>query len=132
MKIIIIVIFFVFATLFSTHAVPRKRALTYNIQLTPLPGEIGYTLPIYFRNQLFTVLFDTGSSDLWVPEVRCTACGNKNKLNPIGSPTNNLLFYIAYGADIEDVSGYIWYSDFKMGDALVPNQIFGLAIKMSP
>src|SRR5256886_14117743 len=118
MKIIIIVIFFVFTTLFSTHAVPRERALTYSIQLTPLPGEIGYTLPIYFGNQLFTVLFDTGSSDLWVPEVRCTDCGNKNKLNPIGLPTNNKPFHIAYGADNDNVSGYICYSDFKIGDEI--------------
>src|SRR2546423_4260029 len=118
MKITTIIFFFVSITLFSTHAIPHERALTYIIQLTPMPGEVGYTLPIYFGNQRFTVLFDTGSSDLWIPDVRCINCGNKNKLNPVGLSTQNLRFHKKYDFDNTQLSGYIYYSDFYMGNAL--------------
>src|SRR6185369_2249644 len=104
MKIPTIIFFFISITLFSTHAIPHERALTYLIQLTPLPGEVGYTLPIYFGNKKFMVLFDTGSSDLWIPDLRCNTCGNKNKLDPIGLSTQNLHFEKGYGGDNSQVS----------------------------
>src|SRR2546421_1257448 len=98
MKITTIISFFISTILLSIHAVPHAQAQTYEIQLTSLPGDIGYTLPIHFGNQMFIVYFDTGSSELWIPEVGCIACGNKNKLNPIGLSTQNIRFQMDYGA----------------------------------
>lgn len=53
--------------------------------------------------QNFTVIFDTGSSNLWVPSVQCTdvACQGKNLYNPASSSTyqpNGEPIHISYGS----------------------------------
>src|SRR6185369_16978147 len=110
MKITTIISFLVATTLFTIDAALHKRAETYQIQLTRLPRN-GYSFPITIADKIFTVLFDTGSSDLWVPEVHCNTCGNKNKLNP---NDHNIIthpdqpFELQYGAGT--ASGYIAFS----------------------
>ena len=125
MKITTIISFFISTILLSIHAVPHAQAQTYEIQLTSLPGDIGYTLPIHFGNQMFIVYFDTGSSELWIPEVGCIACGNKNKLNPTGLPINNRIIEIKYLNS--RISVYTAKADFTLSGIPVINQVFGLA-----
>jgi len=119
-----IIILLVATILFTIDATPYKRAPVYEIQLTNTPKDGAYVFPIRFGDQEFTVKFDTGSSDLWVPEIGCTDCGNKNKLDAKGIQTNHEPFRINYFGGT--VTGYIGISDFKMGDITVPDQIFGL------
>lgn len=41
-------------------------------------GTIGIGTPL----QYLTVVLDTGSSDLWIPGMGCTACGNHATFDP--------------------------------------------------
>merc|ERR1719433_1966784 len=57
----------------------------------------------------FQVLFDTGSSNLWVPASNCTNCASgKTKYNPADSSTykaNGTEFKIQYGTG--SMTGYV-------------------------
>jgi Eukaryotic aspartyl protease len=77
------------------------------------------------------VIFDTGSSNLWVPKVHCTHCGSflnkKNKYDHDKSST-----YTKDGADFEimygsgSVSGYFSKDSVTLADDLVvQGQRFG-------
>lgn len=67
--------------------------------------DMAYTGPISIGTppQLFKVVYDTGSSDLWVPAANCTdpACGGKMSYNSSLSSTfraNGKAFAIQYGS----------------------------------
>ncbi|GAX11609.1 cathepsin D [Fistulifera solaris] len=75
--------------------------------------------------QSFKVIFDTGSSNLWVPKVGCTHCGNpffgkKAKYNHDSSTTyesDNADFEIMYGSG--SVSGFFSVDSVTLADDLV-------------
>ena len=83
-------------------------------------GTIGIGTP----PQTFQVQFDTGSSNLWVPQVGCVYCGHKNTYNhglsstymPIGVD-----FFIGYG-DGSNVTGIYSSDDVTIGGDLVVKQ----------
>uniref|UniRef100_A0A8C5TAX8 pepsin A n=1 Tax=Malurus cyaneus samueli TaxID=2593467 RepID=A0A8C5TAX8_9PASS len=70
------------------------------------------TISIGTPPQEFTVVFDTGSSNLWVPSIFCSspACRNHNRFNPAESSTflsTNDTLFIAYGTgSMTGVLGY--------------------------
>jgi hypothetical protein len=91
-------------------------------------GEISIGEP----SQKFTVIFDTGSSNLWVPKVNCKNCGywfingGKSKYDNSKSSTyqhDGSNFHIQYGSG--DVQGYFSVDTVTLADDIeVTNQKF--------
>lgn len=87
-------------------------------------GEIGIGSP----PQKFTVIFDTGSSNLWVPSVKCyfsVACFLHAKYKAGHSSSykkNGKSADIHYGTG--SVSGFLSQDHVKVGDFVVKDQVF--------
>ncbi|GKV15395.1 hypothetical protein SLEP1_g26188 [Rubroshorea leprosula] len=87
-------------------------------------GEVGVGTP----SQTFTVIFDTGSSNLWVPSAKCyfsVACYFHSKYKSSQSSTyqkNGTSAAIHYGTG--SISGFFSQDNVKVGDLLVKNQDF--------
>ncbi|XP_011799230.1 PREDICTED: gastricsin isoform X2 [Colobus angolensis palliatus] len=89
-------------------------------------GEISIGTP----PQNFLVLFDTGSSNLWVPSVYCQsqACTSHSRFNPSESSTystNGQTFSLQYGSG--SLTGFFGYDTLTVQSIQVPNQEFGLS-----
>ncbi|KAM5182271.1 gastricsin-like [Mantella aurantiaca] len=85
--------------------------------------------------QNFLVLFDTGSSNLWVPSTYCssTACTNHHIFNPSQSSTytsNGQRFNMGYGGGnvASSVTGLFGYDTVYIQGLTITNQEFGLTI----
>ncbi|NXH21495.1 PEPA protein, partial [Bucco capensis] len=94
-----------------------------------MDNEYFGTISIGTPGQQFTVMFDTGSSNLWVPSVYCSsrACSNHNLFNPSESSTfvgTNESVSIAYGTG--SMTGVLGYDTVTVAGIEVTNQIFGL------
>eukprot|EP01038_Epipyxis_sp_PR26KG_P005461 gene5461-7561_t len=85
-------------------------------------GEIALGSP----SQKFNVIFDTGSSDLWVASAQCdSSCGSHAKYDSSKSSTyvkNGTAFDITYGSG--PVSGYQSIDTLSLGGIVVSNQEF--------
>ncbi|CAH9059298.1 unnamed protein product [Cuscuta europaea] len=87
-------------------------------------GEIGVGTP----PQKFTVIFDTGSSNLWVPSSKCfmsVSCLFHSKYSSSQSSTyqpNGKHAEIHYGTG--QIAGFVSQDHVKVGDLLVKNQEF--------
>ncbi|KAL5578779.1 hypothetical protein UlMin_011221 [Ulmus minor] len=87
-------------------------------------GEISIGTP----PQKFTVIFDTGSSNLWVPSSKCyfsIACYFHAKYKSSQSSTykqNGKPAAIQYGSG--SISGFFSYDNVQVGDLTVKNQEF--------
>jgi len=77
----------------------------------------------------FAVVFDTGSSNLWVPSVSCffPVCANKHKYNATASTTgfsdNCEPLFIPYGTGF--MIGLLTGDYVNVADLTVKNQVFG-------
>ncbi|NXG76713.1 PEPC protein, partial [Baryphthengus martii] len=90
-------------------------------------GEISIGTP----PQNFLVLFDTGSSDLWVPSTYCQtpACVNHNRFSHSLSSTFlsiNANYTLRYG--FGDVSVALGYDTVTIQNIVVRSQQFGLSL----
>ncbi|CAI9090114.1 OLC1v1024807C2 [Oldenlandia corymbosa var. corymbosa] len=92
-------------------------------------GEIGIGTP----SQKFTVIFDTGSSNLWVPSAKCyfsVACYFHSKYKSSHSSTykkNGKSAEIHYGTG--SIAGFFSQDHVKLGDLIVQEQDFIEATK---
>ncbi|XP_068120974.1 gastricsin-like isoform X2 [Hyperolius riggenbachi] len=126
----------------KTHK--RDPALKYNfnqkndfaIAYEPMYMDTYYygQISIGTPPQNFLVLFDTGSSNLWVPSTSCqsAACSNHNMFNPSQSSTytsNNQQFTMSYGSG--SVSGVFGYDTVTVQSLTLTNQEFGLTYSES-
>ncbi|KAK9410224.1 pepsin A-like [Crotalus adamanteus] len=80
--------------------------------------------------QEFAVIFDTGSSNLWVPSVYCSsaACSDHHRFNPQQSSTfqaTSKSLAIAYGTG--SMTGFLGYDTVQVAGIQVSKQIFGLS-----
>ncbi|TKS77528.1 Pepsin A [Collichthys lucidus] len=85
--------------------------------------------------QSFSVIFDTGSSNLWIPSVYCNsqACQNHRKFNPQQSSTfkwGNRPLSIQYGTG--SMTGYLASDTVEVGGISVANQVFGISQSEAP
>ncbi|NXC91452.1 PEPE protein, partial [Cercotrichas coryphoeus] len=93
------------------HAFPNGTGVATEPLLNTLDVEYYGTISIGTPPQDFTVVFDTGSSDLWVPSVSCTslACQTHQVFDPSQSSTyksTGLSVSIHYGTgEMEGIVG---------------------------
>ncbi|XP_078277168.1 gastricsin-like [Rhinoraja longicauda] len=118
-------------------------ALKYQALYPEYQAETGYEPLLNSKNsfyygsisvgsppQSFTVLFDTGSSNLWVPSVYCNSapCGNHARFNPSRSSTyrsSRQTFSFSYGSG--SLSGFFGYDTVNVAGISISNQELGLS-----
>ncbi|RPD62661.1 protease [Lentinus tigrinus ALCF2SS1-7] len=91
------------------------------------------TVTIGSPAQSFTVTFDTGSADLWVPSSSCKSCGQHNKYTPSKSSHSKKQkgsFQISYG-DGSTASGTPYTDTVTVGGVTVTKQFFAAVTKES-
>lgn len=84
-----------------------------------------YYGPVSVGGQNFNVIFDTGSSNLWVPSKQCTNCGLHPLYDSSKSSTyvaNGTVFKIQYGSG--PVAGFLSYDTVNFGGLNVQKMEF--------
>jgi hypothetical protein len=106
----------------STVRVSEGSIVINDYENSQYYGEVALGTP----EQTFEVIFDTGSSDLWVAGSQCDdSCGRHAKYDASKSSTyiaNGTSFDIEYGSG--PVSGYQSIDNMNMGSLVVKNQEF--------
>ena len=114
----------------NTHHIITHRSGTIpltNVQDSEYFGEIEIGTPA----QKFTVIYDTGSSNLWVPSSQCDAskypsCGNHTLYSEKESSTyvsNGEKFTLPYGSGV--CSGFLSQDDVSLGGIKASGLTFG-------
>uniref|UniRef100_A0A8D1T0H1 Peptidase A1 domain-containing protein n=1 Tax=Sus scrofa TaxID=9823 RepID=A0A8D1T0H1_PIG len=113
----------------TENSAPQKKNTTLPLR--------NYLDVIYVGNisigtppQQFSVVFDTGSSDTWVPSIYCQsmACVTHNTFDPFQSTTFRFPGFIvelqyATGA----VTGFLGYDTIQVGDLIIKDQAFAIS-----
>nr|BAM46129.1 pepsinogen A [Cynops pyrrhogaster] len=80
--------------------------------------------------QSFNMMFDSGSSNFWVPSVYCNsaACSNHNKFNPSSSSTfQGTSTSLSCGYGTGSMTGVLGYDTLQVGGLTITEQVFGAA-----
>ncbi|KAH9894785.1 aspartic peptidase domain-containing protein [Cubamyces lactineus] len=108
------------------HSLESRSSAEYGTLSSPVDlGAAGhfngsmYTTEIILGGQNFTVIIDTGSTDLWVD-----ARGLNLKT------TNNTGIDVEFSYAIGSVEGDIQFADLQIGPYVIPNQVFISAAKV--
>lgn len=109
----------------TSTASPPKEQLTNDMNM-----EYYGVITIGTPPQTFNVLFDTGSSNLWVPSIQCASesCLDHMSFNPTLSTTytyTNEMITLQYGKG--GMSGFLGIDVISVAGLVVTNQTFGLA-----
>ncbi|XP_020785307.2 pepsin A-like [Boleophthalmus pectinirostris] len=112
---------------------PMVKFLLTGVESMTNDADLSYygVVSIGTPPQSFIVIFDTGSSNLWVPSIYCTtskACLNHNLFNPSLSSTfvwGSQSLSIQYGTG--SMTGYLGSDVVEVGGITVSNQVFGLS-----
>jgi len=92
-------------------------------------GEINIgTPPVSFQ-----VIFDTGSSNFWVPSSQCDSPGCNQHMKFDSSLSSTYKPYIVKGSALDfevsygtgDIEGELVMDTISMGDISIKNQVFG-------
>ncbi|KAF8323933.1 acid protease [Clavulina sp. PMI_390] len=112
----------------------KKRVSTANIPLIDDQNNLWYGIVTVGTPPIsYTVDFDTGSSDFFVPASSCSSCGNHTLYNPAKSSTAKALsktFSLAYG-DGSTTSGKLYTDRVAIGNLIAKNQTIGSATSYS-
>uniref|UniRef100_A0A669R1X3 Peptidase A1 domain-containing protein n=1 Tax=Phasianus colchicus TaxID=9054 RepID=A0A669R1X3_PHACC len=88
------------------------------------------TISIGTPAQQFSVIFDTGSANLWVPSVYCSspACANHQRFDPARSSTyRSTTTSVATWYGTGSMVGVLAYDTVTVGSIQVQNQMVGLS-----
>nr|XP_014128851.1 embryonic pepsinogen-like [Zonotrichia albicollis] len=112
------------------HAFPNGTGVATEPLLNALDVEYYGTISIGTPPQDFSVVFDTGSSDLWVPSVSCPslACQTHQMFDPSQSSTyksTGLSLSIHYGTG--EMEGTVGSDTVTVASLVDTNQLFGLS-----
>ncbi|TCD70576.1 Type I transmembrane sorting receptor [Steccherinum ochraceum] len=116
-------------------ALPEHLAKRQSDTLTDQQEE-EWTGPISIgsNNQKFTIDFDTGSSDLWVPNAKsCSTCNGKHTYSSSASSTSKTesgTFKIEYG-DGSTVSGPVFQDTVTVAGVKATSQTFSAVTTLS-
>ncbi|CEG37637.1 aspartyl protease family [Plasmopara halstedii] len=103
---------------------PRgKRVRMQNFGNVQYIGSVGFGNP----PQYLDVVFDTGSSDTWIPGTNCDSCGSHHQFNSQQSTTflnTAKKFYDVYGSG--SVTGTVVLDTVTISELTVTNARFGV------
>jgi len=97
------------------------KVIIHDYQNAQYYGEVSIGNP----KKSFEVIYDTGSSNLWVPSKACSACTGKNVYDSSASSSfvqNGTKFEIMYGSG--PVSGFLSYDDVSFVESVVKKAEF--------
>ncbi|KAI8067483.1 aspartic peptidase domain-containing protein [Gongronella butleri] len=108
---------------------------TATVNLTSAYVDVEYigTIGIGTPPTSFSVDFDTGSSDIWVPAIDCNTCANHTRFNYTDSSTFTMLngsWSLRYG-DGSGVQGYTATDNILIQNSTVTNFTIGLVFSES-
>uniref|UniRef100_A0A8D2J083 Peptidase A1 domain-containing protein n=1 Tax=Varanus komodoensis TaxID=61221 RepID=A0A8D2J083_VARKO len=116
----------------SKYHLPNAAQFADEPLMNYLDAQYYGTIYIGTPPQKFTVVFDTGSSNLWVPSIYCQsqACQNHNKFNPTQSSTyqgTQQSISIYYGTG--NMEGILGYDTVLVSGLADTNQPFALSTR---
>ncbi|XP_030237581.1 pepsin A [Gadus morhua] len=116
---------------------PTAKFIQYGTESMTNDADLSYygVISIGTPPQSFSVIFDTGSSNLWVPSVYCSsqACNNHRKFIPQQSSTfkwGTEAISIQYGTG--SMTGHLAVDTVEVGGITVANQVFGISQTEAP